>query len=92
MNYLIGAYCKVLALKVMHRRHKHSDCNAKMKGRGYKAIDTSERNNAGGGLAELVTCNDVPGRWVDVWRSGTFPDKQQVSECITDCKREPWND
>ena len=41
MNYLIGAYCKVLALKVMHRRHKHSDCNAKMKGRGYKAIDTS---------------------------------------------------
>jgi len=24
----------------------------------------------GGGLVKLVTCSDVPGRWVDVWRSG----------------------
>ena len=26
-----------------------------------------------GGLVKLVTCGDVKGRWVDVWRSGTFP-------------------
>ena len=23
--------------------------------------------------------------YLDVWRSGTFPEKQQVSECTTDC-------
>ena len=28
--------------------------------------------NVGGGLVKLITCNDIPGRWVDVWRSGTF--------------------
>ena len=25
----------------------------------------------GEGLAKLITCNVIPGRWVDVWRSGT---------------------
>jgi len=24
--------------------------------------------------------------YLDVWRSGTFPEKQQVSECTNDCK------
>jgi len=26
----------------------------------------------GEGLVKLITCNDLSGRWVDVWRSGTF--------------------
>ena len=25
--------------------------------------------------------------YLDMWRSVTFPEKQQVSECTTDCKR-----
>ena len=33
----------------------------------------------GEGLVKLVMCNDVPGHWVDVSRSGIFPDKPQVS-------------
>jgi len=41
--------------------------------------------NVGEGLVKLITCNDVP----DVWRSGTFPEKLQVSECATDCKHGP---
>jgi len=28
--------------------------------------------NVGEGLVKLIMCNDVPGRWVNVWRSGTF--------------------
>jgi len=28
--------------------------------------------NTGEGLVKLITCCDVPGLWVDVWRSGTF--------------------
>jgi len=28
--------------------------------------------NAGEGLLKLITCNDVPWHWVNVWRSGTF--------------------
>ena len=28
--------------------------------------------NAGKGLVKLITCNDVIGRWVDVWKSATF--------------------
>ena len=28
--------------------------------------------NAGKGLAKLIMCKDIPGCWVDVWRSGTF--------------------
>jgi len=28
--------------------------------------------NAGESLVKLTICSDVPGRWVDVWRSGTF--------------------
>jgi len=27
--------------------------------------------------------------YLDVWRSGTFPEKQQVSKCPTDCKHGP---
>ena len=27
--------------------------------------------------------------YLDVWRRGTFPEKQQVSECATDCKHGP---
>jgi len=27
--------------------------------------------------------------YLDVWRSGTFLEKQQVSECATDCKHGP---
>ena len=27
-----------------------------------------------------------------MWRSGTFPEKPQVSECATDLKQGPWND
>jgi len=34
--------------------------------------------NAGEGLVTLIMCNDVPGCWVDVWRSGTFPEKPQT--------------
>jgi len=26
---------------------------------------------------------------LDLWRSGTFPEKQQVSKCATDCKHGP---
>jgi len=28
--------------------------------------------NAGGSLVKLITCNDIPGRWVDVCRNSTF--------------------
>jgi len=38
--------------------------------------------NMGEGLVKLITCNDVPGRLVDVWRSGTFPEKLQTSELL----------
>ena len=31
----------------------------------------------GEGLVKLVTCSDVDGRWVDIWRSDTFPSKPQ---------------
>jgi len=27
--------------------------------------------------------------YLDVWKSGTFPEKQQVSECATDHKHRP---
>jgi len=27
--------------------------------------------------------------YLDMWRSGTFPEKQQVSKCATDCEHEP---
>jgi len=46
-------------------------------------------SNAREGLVKLIMCNDIHGCWVDVWRSGTFPEKQQVSECATDCKHRP---
>ena len=28
--------------------------------------------NVGEGLVKLITCSDVPGHWVNVWKSGTF--------------------
>ena len=28
-------------------------------------------------LVKIVMYSDVPGCWMDVWRSGTFPEKQQ---------------
>jgi len=31
--------------------------------------------NMGDGLVKLIACTDIHGCWVDVWRSGTFPDK-----------------
>jgi len=44
----------------------------------------------------LVACRGRPGKtesrgmmYLDMWRSGTFPEKQQVSECVTDCKHRP---
>jgi len=30
--------------------------------------------NIGEGLAKLITYSGIPGRWVDVWRIGTFPE------------------
>jgi len=33
--------------------------------------------NVGEGLVKLIMCSDVPGRWVDVWRSGTFPENHK---------------
>jgi len=30
--------------------------------------------------------------YLDVWRSGTFLEKQQVSECATDHGHRPYND
>jgi len=33
--------------------------------------------NAGEGLVRLIMCSDIPGRWVDVWRSGTFSEKKR---------------
>jgi len=27
-------------------------------------------------MVKLITCSDVPGCWVHMWRSGTFPEKQ----------------
>jgi len=43
--------------------------------------------NAGEGLVKLSRGMT----YLDVWRSGTFPEKQQVhvSECATDCKHGP---
>ena len=35
--------------------------------------------NLGKGLVKLVTCDDIPGRGMDIWRSGTFPGSTQVS-------------
>ena len=50
--------------------------------------------NVGGGLwdevVKLVTCSDIPGRRVDVWRSGTFLEMLQVSECTTNQNYRPW--
>jgi len=43
------------------------------------------------GLVKLIMCNDVPGHWVDVWRSDTFPEKPQVSKYATDHKHGQWN-
>ena len=50
----------------------------------------------------FVACTNVGGRpgkteargmtYLDMWRSGTFPEKQQVSQCTTDCKHRPQND
>ena len=34
--------------------------------------------NAGERPGKLITCSGVPGCWVDVWRSGTFPEKLWV--------------
>ena len=28
--------------------------------------------NAGEGLVKLIMCNDIPGHWVNMWRSSTF--------------------
>ena len=33
--------------------------------------------NKGEALAKLVTCSDLRGCWVDVWRSGKFPERPQ---------------
>ena len=33
---------------------------------------TWSSTNVGEGLVKLVVSNDVPGHWVDMWRSGTF--------------------
>jgi len=30
-------------------------------------------------LVKLIMCSDIPGHWVDVWRSGKFPEKRQES-------------
>jgi len=35
--------------------------------------------NVGEGLVKLMTCSDISRRWVDMRRSGTFPEKPQVS-------------
>jgi len=45
--------------------------------------------NAREGLVKLVTRNDVSGRWVDVWKSGTFLEKPQVSVHDTDRNHRP---
>jgi len=41
------------------------------------------------GLVELFKCNDVARHWMDVWRSGTFPEKPQVGECTSNRKYGP---
>ena len=46
--------------------------------------------NVGEGLVELFIYIDVPRHWVDVYRSGTFPEKLQVFECTS--KHGPQND
>ena len=46
-------------------------------------------DNMGEGLVKLIACTDVPGCWVDMRRSGTFPDKLQVSECTTNHNHGP---
>ena len=39
----------------------------------------------GEGLVNLVKLvSDVPGHWVDEWKSGTFPENCKYSECATD--------
>jgi len=48
--------------------------------------------NAGGGLVNRSLAMTLPRRWVDVRRSGTFPEKLHVSECATYRKHGPWND
>ena len=40
--------------------------------------------NAREGLVKLITCSDVPGCWMDIWRSGTFPQVSIVSTLATD--------
>ena len=44
----------------------------------------------GEGLVKLITYNDVPGHWVDVWRSGTFllysyKEACEPKKCFQDC-------
>ena len=43
--------------------------------------------NVGEGL--MIMCSDIPGHWVDVWRSGSFTEKLQISECTINHKHRP---
>jgi len=43
------------------------------------------------GLVKLVTCSDLSGWWMDMWRSGTFLEKPSLGECTTDGNHRPWS-
>ena len=38
--------------------------------------------NMGEGLIKLITCSDVPGHWMNVWRNSTFLEKPQVKALL----------
>jgi len=50
------------------------------------------KDTCGEGLVKLTVYSDVTGRWVDGWRSGTFPEKPQVSEGSTVCNHRSCSD
>ena len=35
-------------------------------------VFVTHSTNAGEGSVKLITCNDIPGRWVNMWRSATY--------------------
>jgi len=45
--------------------------------------------NVGESLVELFICIDAARHWMDMWGSGTFPEKPQVGECTSNPKHRP---
>jgi len=54
----------------------------------FATCSTSARE----GVVTLNICSDIPGYWVDLWRSGRFPENTQVSERANNRNHRPQSD